>query len=302
MADPSYTKSAAEVSYSSLPATPLRDGEVSANAPTSGKDSDTVATKMSTTEDNAQLQSTNRALPSEAPGEPAKSEDSLKEHGDSIESSIDGDNPKKADNENGAKAPTVHLRHSRDTGIDSDSGTDDEETMHAASELTSSSLYEAYVEKLERENGPDPNHDKEMAPKLVKGFIDYVRTLERRVTILESGMGKGLPTGPPAPPTVKQKEVVPEVKFFNAANEVDPDGDFIPRKATEEDTYSSATADRCLIRVLYNWNTDEYDIGRVLSLDGKQQPEPEDIDIVAIGIESVHIWSFFSGHGGPWNL
>lgn len=171
--------------------------------------------------------------------------------------------------------------------------------------LNTNDLYKTYLDKLHRQ-AIRTGEKKNQGSKLVKSFIDYVRVLEDRVGQLESKVPKEStgeqPAIEPEPekeepkekdgePERKWSDVGLEVKFFNAEYEINLDGTYISENTTKEGTYTSGTGPKHLIRVLYDWNEDLARNPPRLS-DG-EQPDPKQINLLAVGVTSEPIAKFF---------
>jgi len=218
------------------------------------------------------------------------------------------------------------------TNADSDSsrGTDDSSdgddiynpfTVRKGALLTTNTLFKAYQKRLMRQRRPkaraeerphshsktpviepeSPN-PKPKAPAMVRGIIDYVLSLEDRIKKLEAAERETLErdseTRVPAkeggstqkaeaPSAEQGTKLLMEVKFFGAEGEFSADGGW-KNNIKLSGSYQCDTDPMQLIRVLYNQKTN------TSRTNHEQDPDPEEIDILALAILSEPISSFFT--------
>ncbi|KAH7303069.1 hypothetical protein B0I35DRAFT_447306 [Stachybotrys elegans] len=206
-----------------------------------------------------------------------------------------------------------------DGGEDTDSGASSEddlkETPHyrefmieESAHLNTNILYQAYITRLEKNRAVPAHGEQEKksskAPTMVRGVIDYVRTLEERIQKLEAAEMERLRKGKRTDddeinvfnepnPTNEWGDLLLEVKFFHAEGEFNNDGgwqDNLHRKGS----YQCNLDPKSLIRVLYNWAEG----AESKRLNNGQRPDPDDIDILALGIMSEPIAGFFKNRLG----
>ncbi|GAB1312064.1 hypothetical protein MFIFM68171_02274 [Madurella fahalii] len=202
-----------------------------------------------------------------------------------------------------------------------------ETIINYAAKLDTASLYQAYLEKLERksrtneEGHGSEQHgkptggsegDKKM-PKLkkvkgatmVSGIIDYTKMLEDRIKKLEEAVaertkhqllqqktGAGTAAADTKPEEVvsaeKHTELIMEAKFFSSEGEFNPDGEW-KENVDKTGSYQCSTDPKYIIRVLYAWANGI----TPRDLHGNA-PLPHEIDILGFGILSEPIAAFFS--------
>jgi hypothetical protein len=156
------------------------------------------------------------------------------------------------------------------------------------SRFPTSKLHEAYLMRLEAQKGK--RKDSERAPNMIRGIIDYMKMLEDRIQALE--------------PEAKQQEggvvqtndasvnefgdIVHEIKFYYAKDEFTPEGVW-KDNTLKKNSYQSRLDPNHLMRVLYNRAGG--DAGQLL--DG-EHPDPLDINVLAFGVMSQPLSTFFS--------
>lgn len=166
------------------------------------------------------------------------------------------------------------------------------------------SLYKTYALRLGRDKEKAKRSGK--APTMVRGVIDYVQTLEDRIQKLEAAETDRLERVKSSHAAVEANDtdtnaknewggLVQEVKFFHAKGEFGPDGQWNDNNL-KKGSYQCKLDPNHLIRVLYDWADDV----EPQSISGGS-PEPDSIDIIAFGIMSKPVATFFSkrlGLGG----
>lgn len=221
-------------------------------------------------------------------------------------------------------APPLDARFDSDdssTDDDTSSGSSDaaesdgaeaRRTMRKASRLTEDTLYESYRLKLRRKAAASPDTKRNTGSELVKSFIDYVRVLEERVDNLEAGIRVGKDkTGASEgkdekkekndkkeDEAVVEKEEKPLLKldaaFFHAAKEFTPTGQYRFENLHESGYYTSNVDPERLVRVLYEWDDVFAQKARPSPTPSAGfVPEPDSIQLIAIGITSEPIAKFF---------
>lgn len=140
------------------------------------------------------------------------------------------------DDEKDQHAETSSAGSSRESEVDvssseSDSSSDSEEDGSAspsfmqdlksdvAKHFTPKLFFDAYTQRLEKGGKKKARNDQ--APTLVKGVVDYMRTLEERISSLEKSQDveseAESDSSSVATAETRQSEVHLDVKFFNAA-------------------------------------------------------------------------------------
>lgn len=176
-----------------------------------------------------------------------------------------------------------------------------------ASRINTDTLYKMYLRRLKHQqrserSGRQTKENK--APKMVRGIVDYVRTLEDRIQKLESSKVKrvqkqkekerqqtdeetGVERSAPSDPVNERREVVAEIKLFHVDGEFDSYGNW-KNNRHEEGSYQCLLDTNSLIRALYSW-TEGVPPPRI-----HQEPlDPEHADILVFGIMSKPVASFF---------
>lgn len=139
----------------------------------------------------------------------------------------------------------------------------------------------------------------EEGPSLAKGFIDYISDLEARVRQLEAQLSPRAHEALKTPDTVREEEPVPfealpykfEMKFFEAAAELDLSGNFKAERESMSDTFRSHVDERHFLRVAYFWRD-------VPSNTPARDPMPDDIKLFALRIDSKPIAKFLRSISG----
>lgn len=161
-----------------------------------------------------------------------------------------------------------------------------------ASGLNQDELYKAYKAKLER-----LNRGNDKAAALVKGFVDYMRSVEKRMEILEKG-GPNNAEGAEDTETGKgetdrvegnRKELL-EARFYHSSDAFDALGELKDTDDDQEGTFTSGKDPAYLIRVVYD---SRHNASSQTSKDSTAELDPNDIDPIMMTIESEPIASFF---------
>ncbi|XXG93940.1 hypothetical protein Hte_000190 [Hypoxylon texense] len=184
------------------------------------------------------------------------------------------------------------------TGSTSDSEAD----VRKASKLNNASLFEAYARRLGHKPGPELKKSLRTrgrkGPRLIAGFVDYVHSLESRIHSLESQLDRKKPDDddddkanasdeePTAP------ESGPVIKFFHIDEEVDVTGRFKTDRTEKPNTYRSSVAPHHFIRALYRWKS-EKSAETTQTIGDDEMPNPRDIEVVGIRIDSIGVANFF---------
>ncbi|KAH7020445.1 hypothetical protein EDB80DRAFT_222237 [Ilyonectria destructans] len=195
---------------------------------------------------------------------------------------------------------------------ESDDGRDSRFVQQEGSRIKTDNLYKLYIKRLEyqqKSKGGGQETKESKAPKMVRGIVDYVRTLEDRIQKLESSeVGRaekekekerqqtdqeiGVETSKPSYRVKEWGEIVPEIKLFHIDGEFDSDGDWKYNEA-KKGSYQCILDTNSLIRALYSW-TEGVPPPRI-----HQQPlDPEHTDILIFGIISKPVASFFGDRLG----
>lgn len=201
-----------------------------------------------------------------------------------------GETEDKDDGDAGAEdeAVTSDAGEESDSDIASEASVEvDEDDVRQMSRLPTSKIHEAYLMRLEAQK--DKRTNKDRAPNMVKGIIDYMKMLEDRIQALEStanqegGLGQSDDTN-----TNEFGSLVHEIKFYYAKDEFTPEGVW-KDNTLKKGSYQSRVDANHLIRVLYN--RADGDAGQLTS---KENPDPEDVNILAFGIMSQPLSAFFT--------
>lgn len=173
----------------------------------------------------------------------------------------------------------------------SGTSSDDSEHVEQASRLTTSRLHKAYLKRLE--NRKNKRANSERAPAMVRGMVDYMKMLEDRIEALESGRGLEQKEEKAADEKeeAEQQELgslVHEVKFFHSKGEFLPDG-YWNDNVLKKGSFQSKLDPNYLMRIVYDWADDSSPQNR-----NKDDPDPNDIDILAFGIMSQPVAAFFT--------
>lgn len=171
------------------------------------------------------------------------------------------------------------------SGVDSDA-------VERASHLRSSKIHEAYLKRLEKQKSKRKNSER--APAMVRGIIDYMKMLEDRIQNLEStavakpAEDETVDQQKKADEEAKLRTLLPEIKFYHNKGEFNSDGNWNDN-VLKKGSYQSKLEPNYLIRVLYDC-TD----GNPPQNTDKDSPESNDIDILAFGIMSPPVATFFN--------
>lgn len=160
-----------------------------------------------------------------------------------------------------------------------------------ASCLNQDQLYQAYKGKLER-----ANRDNDKAAALIKGFVDYMRTVEKRMETLEKSIpsnaeGVDRAAGKEKSNKVQgsRKELL-EARFYHYSNVFEASGDLKDADDDQEGTFTSDTDPAYLLRVVYDLR---HNASSQAPEDNTAELDPNDIDLIMMTIESEPISSFF---------
>jgi hypothetical protein len=132
---------------------------------------------------------------------------------------------------------------------------------------------------------------------LIDCLIDYV---EERITRLENGDEdaetkpdeKEKKPGPGAPePGSEWEDILLEMKFYRTDGEFGQDHEFLVNNTQKKGSYACTTDPIYFMRVLYNWT--EGVPQKPSQVRVGESPDPNDIDIIAFGITSKPVASFF---------
>jgi len=186
-----------------------------------------------------------------------------------------------------------------DSNIDESTGRQKYQFMHMFVQdhmeyFSTKDLYKLYTLKLENE---DRKRAKKVdkAPRLVRGFTDYIRTLEDRIGKLETAvMEKAMKKAgeqdekKDADTSSQDQDTNVRTVFYNYANE--PNIDFIDIIANdrwkEKGSFTSEVDQNHFLRVLYKWESEPTDHS-----DGAK-PKSNNIDILAIRLYSKPVAVF----------
>lgn len=183
---------------------------------------------------------------------------------------------------------------------------DDTITAQRAKNLNTQTLYNAYVDRLKKVHPPSDAHK---APRLVKGFIDYVQHLEARIDMLESKAGVEKPdkddgdskdddeaaedgesteqkTEDGEPP---EPEATLETKFYFIEDHLDETGTLRGDQISTKGTFRSNVDPKHLLRVVYGFEGDHARKPAVRLSDEL----PSDAKIWCVRINSEPISTFF---------
>lgn len=182
----------------------------------------------------------------------------------------------------------VDSDHDSHSSVSSDGG------LQKASFLSTAALYEAYTTKLRRYDEDMDEDTPEKAPEMIRGVVDYVRTLEERITKLEE-----VDTKDPEPKSTTRAKhghersdpgpLLLTVKFFHAGGELSSSGGWV-NNTRRKGSYQCDSDPNYFIRVLYRWNPGALPETRK----DKENPKPDDIDILAFGVVSEPITEFLN--------
>ncbi|CAM1503810.1 Fc.00g014010.m01.CDS01 [Cosmosporella sp. VM-42] len=175
-----------------------------------------------------------------------------------------------------------------------------------ARKLNTKALYDVYVDRVKKSH---PESDTDKAPRLVKGFVDYIQHLEARINMLESKAGVVKPepeaegekkeeaTGEEGETTEEKKEKTQvavreaslDTKFYFIDDQLDESGALRTDLATKKGTFRSHVDAKHLIRVAYGFETDH------LRKAAERSPDslPTGAKIWCLRIESEPLSAFF---------
>lgn len=296
--------------------------------PASNQDADAPTLTRESTSNNSVGGSSNQSL-SDSPAtsvddlEQSKGQGAEEIAGHSTSDNADLNEDSVAPQSKDVKETSKQRRRNRarvaDLGETSSDDSDNDEdrpyygAVRDASELSSTGLYQAYLDKLQLKAAMS-SKKKNHGSNLIKGFVDYVRVLEDRIGNLELKVSKdepektsvaeeGLPVSGSAKmedvskdgePERKWADIELETRCFNAETEINEDGNYIYGNTLVEGTYTSTLGQKHLIRALYDWSEDLNQGPPDLqgSLD-REQPNPNQIDLLEISITSEPLAMFF---------
>ncbi|KAK6217809.1 hypothetical protein LQW54_003096 [Pestalotiopsis sp. IQ-011] len=165
---------------------------------------------------------------------------------------------------------------------------------NVAKHFTSKTFFDAYTQRLE-ERAKIRDRGKQ-APALVKGLVDYMRTLEERISSLEASkdaeIEAEIDSNSIAIDEIRPSEVHLDVKFFNAAAYP---ADAFPFEFHNEEkgAFTCSHDEQNLIRALYSKHTESQS-------KAQNQADPValnagEISILVLNVSSRAIAHFFSG-------
>lgn len=200
--------------------------------------------------------------------------------------------------------PIIIVSGSESDSSPASSSSDSEEDVKKASKLNHTSLFEAYARKLGHKPGATLKGSLrgtrgKKGPRLIAGFADYVHSLEARIHSLETQLDKDKPkddddksdSSDDDGPTATSASGL-GIKFFLYDNEVDPTGRFRMDRDFEPNTYRSSVDPWNFIRVLYRWKNEKPTETTQTNGDD-EMPNPADIEVVGIRVDSISIAAFF---------
>lgn len=191
-----------------------------------------------------------------------------------------------------------------DSDVSTASSTSDSEAdVKKAGRLTHASLFEAYARKLGHRPGPELKRSLRTrgrkGPRLIAGFVDYVHSLETRIHSLESQLDKRKPEDDDDDDKANASDEEPatpasglSTRFFHIDNELDATGRFKLDRDESPNTYRSSVAPQHFIRALYRWKS-EKSAETAQSIGNDEMPNPRDVEVVGIRIDSVPVANFF---------
>ncbi|KAL6410848.1 AAA family ATPase [Ilyonectria robusta] len=218
---------------------------------------------------------------------------------------VDGDKKKTSTNESSESNHDAEEDEESEEDVESEDGGID--MFPEPHEFNTDSLYKLYVERLKyqqewKSSGQETKESK--APKMVRGIVDYVRTLEDRIQELESSEARrserekekerqqtddetGVGRSKPSDAVNEWPQVVLEIKLFHVDGEFDRYGNW-QNNRFKKGSYQCTLETNSLIRALYSWTEG------VTPPHIHQQPlDPEHTDILIFGIMSKPVASFF---------
>ncbi|KAK3349666.1 hypothetical protein B0T25DRAFT_247604 [Lasiosphaeria hispida] len=175
-----------------------------------------------------------------------------------------------------------------------------------AQTLGSAQIFEAYKRRMEMEMPPRPPADgvpahRPQAGNLVNGVVDYLRVLEQRVIALEMRGPHMAPPNPLQPPisvnpAADTAEPELAVKFYDSRHYLSEDGIYHDSHTDmfKESAYLASHGPQHFLRVLYAWVKDDSELqGPDEHNPDAEPPNPEDVDIITFGINSLPLTDFF---------
>lgn len=168
--------------------------------------------------------------------------------------------------------------------------------MRQASTLNQDQLYQVYKDRLER-----ANRGNDKASALVKGFVDYMRSMEKRMKTLEEGVpsntegvdrtaGKEDSGKEDSDKVQGNRKELLEARFYHYSNAFDASGDLKDADDDQESAFTSDKGPAYLLRVVYD---SPHNASSQASEDNTAELDPNDIDLIMMTIESAPIASFF---------
>ena len=148
---------------------------------------------------------------------------------------------------------------------------------------------------------------------LVRSVFDYLHNLEDRVDAAREG--RGAASDSDAKPvasrgnasstsssaasdagSVHDNNIEPRVKFFNSRDYLDQKGQYVDvLSGTEKGKYMFNHGPKQLVRLLYTWKDDSARSQDGTGVDQESQdPDPKDIDIIALGVSSEYVVAFIA--------
>ncbi|KAI0167870.1 hypothetical protein BJ166DRAFT_590356 [Pestalotiopsis sp. NC0098] len=220
------------------------------------------------------------------------------------ESIVVGDDEKDQDAEissaGSSREPEVDVPSS-----ESDSSSDSEEDGSAspsfmqdlksdvAKHFTSKTFFDAYTQRLEKRGKKKTRNDQ--APMLVKGVVDYMRTLEERISSLEKSQDveseAETDSDSVATAEIRQSEVHLDVKFFNAAAYPGQAGPFALHEGGKG-TFACSYDEQNFIRALYCKHTESK--SKPQRQADTVAPNAREISVLVVDVFSRAITSFFA--------
>ncbi|KAF2996525.1 hypothetical protein E8E14_000232 [Neopestalotiopsis sp. 37M] len=167
-----------------------------------------------------------------------------------------------------------------------------------ATHFTSEAFFDAYTQRLK--DKAKHKTGKNQGSTLVRGLVDYMRTLEERISSLEESQDSGneaatnLDNAETA--EILDSEVKLDVKFFDAAPYVDFIGRYLPAFGGEEKgTFMCAHDDQHLVRVLYTRHAELRPKDQKLEkMADPEPPKAGEINMLVVNVSSRAITGFFA--------
>lgn len=186
---------------------------------------------------------------------------------------------------NPRKKQTILNEDATSSSESSFSDTSDEDRLvNRNSRLRSELLCASFSQKYNRDYGAQTNEKK--ASRLAKNLIGYIGNLESRIRQLEGKDERGSEEQSDSEPDHEPKEFVFEIKLYEAAPEIFA-LNFDMSRESKANTYRSEVDPRHFIRAAFNWTKERRSTNRVFS--GKELPSAEDVEIIALRIESPNV-------------